>query len=784
MIIVSNLSVAHIMLSQKEDNEQNEQNEQNGQNEQSLEERNADLIIHLMCDLADTTKPFDIFYKYWSDYPDQRNTIYNYLHSQIFEIPTKEILSCINNFSDCTIMLDGWLTYIKLSPQENYEFLNRLMQDDGIDLYIIKKIWSIQQFRNAISYIPKIKNGKEYEQKHPLFSPFTKLVKNPIHYSCIIDILVPLIKDESIHESLVTLLWSIIHANELYISINPYASINCSSLNFNNFVLYLLTQLISYYTIDTIVEKIILTNQSYIIKDYDILSVNVDSEYKSGLEEEIKSDSYLEITSSNLPLPHKLYVTGLYAISVCHTNLFKQYKKLQSQGRFVMLFNNASRSNLTQILKAYDIFFSDTVDATMFLKANVQQLYISYEKIHSKLKISQAMNDIVDYIVSVNQFQNYELYGSLPKELLILLSNIMGGQFKKLTSPHCRYSANECIYHLISNHGLAAFGNIFINLSNYITDVNFFKTDTPEILQAITHHKHTIEMLRFILDNPIKNVASQSVMAGTIFNVLKRDIKILEYIMELNKFQMSYDIIDLIMEMFDIIILSLVIYKQFYTNNVVTINFKEVDTKYIVVIQTILQQISSPTCILTTKLDRSDLVYDILQIIFDTICLRIDNMVAAFDEIKQVIIENVDKLRESDRNMMKERLDIMLDKLSKFKDDKLEFPDEFIDPFMCTEITEPIMIPDNNQIYDKTSILMQIRETGLHPITRKPFTEDEMIKFNEKDNVKIKLQEFMMAKNAWIESMHENKENIKNDVLQIKNDDQQIKNANPQIKNE
>ena len=68
---------------------------------------------------------------------------------------------------------------------------------------------------------------------------------------------------------------------------------------------------------------------------------------------------------------------------------------------------------------------------------------------------------------------------------------------------------------------------------------------------------------------------------------------------------------------------------------------------------------------------------------------------------------------------------------------------------MASEITNPVLLPGTDTIMDK-SVISRHLLTDLHnPFNRENLTMDELEKYNNQDNVKLKIEEFNKKKQAW-----------------------------------
>jgi len=56
-----------------------------------------------------------------------------------------------------------------------------------------------------------------------------------------------------------------------------------------------------------------------------------------------------------------------------------------------------------------------------------------------------------------------------------------------------------------------------------------------------------------------------------------------------------------------------------------------------------------------------------------------------------------------------------------------DIPDEFLDPMLCTLMRDPVRLPTNNMVMDRTEISKQLLNKSQCPFTKKPLTAEELI---------------------------------------------------------
>ena len=84
------------------------------------------------------------------------------------------------------------------------------------------------------------------------------------------------------------------------------------------------------------------------------------------------------------------------------------------------------------------------------------------------------------------------------------------------------------------------------------------------------------------------------------------------------------------------------------------------------------------------------------------------------------------------------------------KIENLELPNEYIDPLTCCEIKEPLLLPSSNIIIDKKTIFTHLLSHNNDPFNRQHLTNDILKEYNERDDIKDKINKFLNDKKTWI----------------------------------
>lgn len=142
-------------------------------------------------------------------------------------------------------------------------------------------------------------------------------------------------------------------------------------------------------------------------------------------------------------------------------------------------------------------------------------------------------------------------------------------------------------------------------------------------------------------------------------------------------------------------------------------------------------------------------------------------------DIMKLSLNILHKLSDNDEftDLIQETKSIVLDALPyiKFKDDEIyikdelknnleikkdeikleDIPEEFLDPLIFTLIKEPVMIPNVDLIFDKSSIMSQIYHEKINPYTREQLDEKILEQYNTKEEVVKKIKDFLNKLQLW-----------------------------------
>lgn len=126
-----------------------------------------------------------------------------------------------------------------------------------------------------------------------------------------------------------------------------------------------------------------------------------------------------------------------------------------------------------------------------------------------------------------------------------------------------------------------------------------------------------------------------------------------------------------------------------------------------------------------------------------------DEFKELIQETKDIIIETLPYIKFNDDELyIKEELKYNIEYQK--GENKLEnIPEDFLDPLIYTLIKEPVMIPNVDLIFDKSSIMSQIYHEKINPYTRDFLDEGILKVYNDDPKIQEKLKEFLLKFKQW-----------------------------------
>jgi hypothetical protein len=375
---------------------------------------------------------------------------------------------------------------------------------------------------------------------------------------------------------------------------------------------------------------------------------------------------------------------------------------------------------------------------------------LNYERIIHKIHDQEFIFDILNYLG--NTCESKALYRKLfkthPHSIYDMIEKLIVNKYGKIqVNKHYRTDAVKIMLLIIKKQGYANFENYCDDLLLFINEVDYF-ADTSYI-EMFSFHKEIVRTLMI----SIKDVKiDDKILSNILFKLLTRCGESFSVIDEiLNQFpngrRIPYELNGICCEIIGVINMTLYLYSEVFKVNKITNSYQELDREFAMLVSKITDECQLDHVNIHHKLKQPLLAKNLIDAVIDCIIIVKNTSILTYiteckDKLVKLINDPTFMIHESKR-------DEILKILSECKSDVIEYPDEFLDPLLCIPIKLPVMIPDIEDIFDRTTIVTRIKTDPINPYTRKPLTEEIFEEYNKKDEIKIKTNNFMEKFNEW-----------------------------------
>jgi hypothetical protein len=639
------------------------------------------------------------------------NGDFNDDHPQRFVRELNDI-SINDNINDFIFNWGNHISQTKTQP-EIYDILNKLLSNtDNKSFKLTNLIWSIPNFRNQIKIFPYHKTAKNMVNKGIFKTLFSSKISN-YKTEKSLNSVSNLINDVEIYPELIKYIHNIIRLNEPYCAVDYMIHIEnkkCSKLDFNIFILKLIYKMyINYFDSD---------------------------EKKDLLKKHIE---IVEFKIEDLELPQQIYVTMLYGFHVLLNSILKIY------------CTNRKHQNILCI----------KIIKQILNEKLTQNLIMEYINLHEYVNIEIIFEDILYYFDVISAYNDKDkLNVELNNEMYKIVSNILGGYNNKIKNVHIRKTAFIIINTTASKIGFLIYDNFFNNLFKYINDINLSQLGIYLPVEQVSYQNTITMILKQMVDVSHKiEDESKYIFAETLYRLISNNFNLFDMFND----ELNNTIKDAITKkyfnscfntMIETSIYTLLLYKDIYDRQMIDLVCKETESKYINFIGRIIKNIKMSEKNLFRLNGAIINDNNLITLCYNIINSKVDENLELVAEIKDDILNTIDIINIDEiTNEMKENIK---NKLDLYKDDIIEYPDELLDKITCCLIKNPVMIPNNNEIFEKSSIVTIIYEKLPNPYTRELLTLEILENYNKEEHVIKQITKFNDFKEKWFN------ENIKN----------------------
>lgn len=420
---------------------------------------------------------------------------------------------------------------------------------------------------------------------------------------------------------------------------------------------------------------------------------------------------------------------------------------------------------LRNILETYDCYsqmigskITEIMKKICFGK-QIQKIFVKYWKNYENIVNGDIIENCADYY---NFLFSYDVdlssntkrkYGKTKieydKNYLNFVSEILGGLDGKIKNYNTRILVFNTICNTYEKTGFKYYNNLHNNLFKYISEVDYEKSGDFYIIGRIKHQKKETQILYQILDN-IESLDDKSkhIFSETIYRLIDKSYeyfdmfnqelanKIKNY-SEMTYYESGY------LEVLETAQYTLLLYDNLYEKKIIEYEkYPELEEKIILYVGRILKNMNTNNVFSIKKY--TAYAKNLLELCSKFLIFR--------KNLMHIIVEVKDEITNGLKNHNFNEKDKFMDLLINYEDDTDKYPEELLDPLTCKKINIPIMIPNSGEIFERTSIISHVYKSKNNPYTREELTLEMLSKYNEKEEVREKLMEFIKKKSNFLEN--------------------------------
>lgn len=425
-------------------------------------------------------------------------------------------------------------------------------------------------------------------------------------------------------------------------------------------------------------------------------------------------------------------MTVYYGYNVIYNPQFKMYSMFYESFGFPMKYKDSIKNIM------FDKDYHKTVN------------YFIEQYIDHKLKINDDILDTYTNSIYLNlKYESYPYTEYTDKQKQNILDIF------DTSNPYIKYNIISIINHLkIKNNQTL---EIYLK---YLIQVNIFNIIEPQ--SAHVHYREVLTHINKFLDKQTKYEIEKEILVKAIHKMCSKSIETLDSILQIttkystelqNSKEKEYSFkryyrecyIDYISAVFKTLLLTV------KTVDNILFDLIDISTLEMVLITPITTLIIT---VLETFSSGRNPIYDVFEMNKEVQLLFVDvfELVATVrknDNFTKEIVKSLTILKEMLYTVkleddLKQELSVYFKDIENIQNTPVvDLPEEFMDPILYIPITEPVMLPNvNDMIFDKNSIIGQLYYNNNNPYTNEPLSIDKFLEYNTKPDVIEKINKF------------------------------------------
>ena len=500
--------------------------------------------------------------------------------------------------------------------------------------------------------------------------------------------------------------------------------------------------------------------------------------FKSNLQEyashlphvmfDINQRTNYEINGNNLIT--QIVIVCLLALKISYVPLAKIYYAVKAENEMLKELKLVMNTNELKYNRIKGIFFDENFHSSML---NFVDCIVAY----NVFIFDDSSQNITDFLIGCIIDHKMKM---LPTNTVNYILRAINGTYG--LNKHTRFNACSILVIICDRIGYDFFSDLdlendlFFSLLKLIITVDHF-----EWTELITGHKiyqSMLKLLAFCSSSLVPNSPEENCGKNFSVAVIEKQ-KNAELLLHKITTKMNSIITDmmklfdnlsknesnflassrekykpLVMEFIKTLMVSTQVLQALINNNI--INIKTLPLELILPISAL------SISLLRLLSDGKGLIYTVFQMNMETLDLmqelfKLINIGCSNENFLESIKDNVNIIKEMIYmvkldSSMKNSLNTYLGHLdtNKAQDDKdNDLPEEFKDSILATVINRPVMIPKIDTIFDRSSIMSHLYNEETNPFTRDPLTISEFEEYNQRDDVKEKINNFINRLNDF-----------------------------------
>ncbi|AYV80941.1 MAG: U-box domain protein [Harvfovirus sp.] len=478
-----------------------------------------------------------------------------------------------------------------------------------------------------------------------------------------------------------------------------------------------------------------------------------------------------EIKPTDTPV-NEIALTTIYSIKICYNPLMRIYKKLKRscqllEEQIAYAYNATERASILRQKKDQDLqlkrikFLShDPILMDMVLE------FVDWFASERVFGTDDIATDMIDFILNKTVIVSSQITTKCSVNIVKYLINIVSGSSIAGPNKHVRFAACTALQKMCEKYTYKYFTDMNMNSESHTTrelfsailkfigTVDYFEWTPPP--QCYVFYQNALDLISYYCNKVPPKEVDHKEMETVFHKIASRMNVLITSLTDLSKHivikvtnnmtaaYIKEECSDIVIEYLKTCMVSIQTLQKLLTCNIIDITGFETElilplNAFAVALFLFLRDGSNPIyTVFHFNMETLDLMQELFKLI--NIACANTNFTTNIKDHKELLKEMMGRTKLSK--------DLRMSLVKHLEDidntvDEEEVPEEFLDPFLVTEIKNPVMIPDINKIFDKVSIMSHLYEQQTNPCTLDKLTIHEFEEYNKRDEIQRSVGDFL-----------------------------------------